>query len=147
MSFSLRPPKRYQRRVRLKVCSWGSNMRQGTLVWSIASCLFLFSVAVGQTQRGEITGTVHVQPSGLAARNAVVTIAELKKTALTDESGHYEFHDIPAGTYQLIAHLDRVPDVVKTITLTTLGPVTTDFELALAPVNEQVTVTASGSAE
>ena len=122
-------------------------MREGTLVWSIASCLFLFSVVAAQTQRGEICGTVRVQPSGLAARNAVVTIAELKKAALTDESGHYEFHDIPAGTYQLIAHLDRVPDVVKTITLTTTGTTTTDFELALAPVNEQVTVTASGSVE
>jgi iron complex outermembrane receptor protein len=122
-------------------------MRQETVVWSIATCLFLIAVAAGQTQRGEISGTVHVQPSGLAARNAVVTIAELKKTALTDESGHYEFHDIPAGTYQLIAHLDRVPDVVKTITLTATRTITTDFELALAPVNEQVTVTASGSAE
>ncbi|MGH9873519.1 MAG: TonB-dependent receptor [Pyrinomonadaceae bacterium] len=95
---------------------------------------------------GTIRGTVRLEPSGTAARNAVVTLAELKKSALTDENGAFQFRDIPAGKYQLIAHLDRVPDVVKTVEVRN-GDQTIDFQLTLAPVSEQVTVTATGSAE
>jgi iron complex outermembrane receptor protein len=101
-------------------------------------------------QSSAATGTVHgavmIEPSGTAARNAVMTIAELKKSVLTDENGVFEFSNIPVGKYQLIAHLDRVPDVVKTVEITG-GNQTIDFQLTLSPVSEQVTVTATGSAE
>src|SRR5216684_2159443 len=101
---------------------------------------------LGPVITGVIRGIVRLQPSGTTARNVVLTIAELKKSVLTDENGAYEFKDIPAGKYQIIAHLDRVPDVVKTINVAS-GIQTFDFQLALAPVSEQVTVTATGSAE
>src|SRR5882762_5217857 len=100
----------------------------------------------GPVISGVISGIVTLQPSGTTARNVVLTIAELKKSVLTDENGAYEFKDIPAGKYQIIVHLDRVPDVVKTINVTSRTQ-TFDFQLALAPVREQVTVTATGSAE
>src|SRR5713226_2870746 len=100
----------------------------------------------GAVITGVIRGIVRLQPSRTTARNVVLTIAELKKSVLTDENGAYEFKDIPAGKYQIIAHLDRVPDVVKTINVTS-GIQTFDFQLTLAPVSEQVTVTATGSAE
>jgi iron complex outermembrane receptor protein len=93
-----------------------------------------------------VRGSVRIAPSGKVARNAVVTIAELKKAALTDESGAFEFHDIPAGKYLFIAHLDRVPDVVKTVEVAG-GDQTIDLLLTLTTISEQVTVTASGSAE
>jgi iron complex outermembrane receptor protein len=70
----------------------------------------------------------------------------LKKSVLTDQNGVFEFRNIPAGKYQIFAHLDRVPDVVKTIEITGADQ-TVDFQLTLAPVSEQVTVTATGSAE
>ena len=75
-----------------------------------------------------------------------MTIAELKKSMLTDEGGAFRFDDIPAGRYQIIAHLDRVPDVVKTVEVTN-GNQTVNFQLTLNAVREQVTVTATGSAE
>jgi len=75
-----------------------------------------------------------------------VTIAELKKSILTDESGAFRFDDVPPGKYQIIAHLDRVPDVVKTVEVTD-GNQTVNFQLTLAAVREQVTITATGSAE
>src|SRR6267143_4965275 len=91
-----------------------------------------------------IQGVVRIGPSGIAARNAVVTIAELRKSILTDESGAFRFDDVPPGKYQIIAHLDRVPEVVKTVEVTNANqPV--NFQLTLAAVREQVTVTASGS--
>jgi iron complex outermembrane receptor protein len=75
-----------------------------------------------------------------------VTIAELKKSVLTDETGAFIFSGVPVGKCQIIAHLDRVPDVVKTVEVTGADQ-TIDFQLTLAPVSEQVTVTATGSAE
>jgi len=123
-------------------------VRSQTILSATLIALLLSATGFAQSSTG--TGTVHgivrVEPSGTAARNAVVTIAELKKSVLTDENGAFEFNHVPAGKYQIIAHLDRVPDVVKTVEVTT-GNQTIDFQLTLAPVSEQVTVTATGSAE
>ena len=102
--------------------------------------------AQGSSATGNIRGTVTLQPSAIAARNAVVTIVELKKSVLTDDSGAFVFDGIPTGDYQIIAHLDRVPDVVKMVEVNG-GNQTIDFQLTLAPVSEQVTVTATGSAD
>ena len=93
-----------------------------------------------------IRGSVTLQPAGTRAPNALVTIAELKRSALTDNKGAFEFIGVPAGKYEMIAHLDRVSDVAKTITVNT-GVVVVDFELSVAPISEQVTVTASGFVE
>ena len=45
----------------------------------------------GSVITGVIRGIVTLQPSGTTARNVVLTIAELKKSVLTDENGAYEF--------------------------------------------------------
>ena len=123
-------------------------MRIQAVLSTILSILVFSLAALAQSPalRGTIHGTVRIEPSGAGARNAVVTIAELKRSALTDESGSFELKDVPAGKYQLFAHLDRVPDVVKTIEVIG-GDQTIDFELTLTPVSEQVTVTPTGSAE
>jgi iron complex outermembrane receptor protein len=101
-------------------------------------------------QSAAVTGTIHgtarIEPFSTAARNAVVTIVELKRSVLTDENGAFEFKGIPIGKYQVFAHLDRVPDVIKTVEVTS-GDQTVDFELSLTPVSEQVTVTTTGTAE
>src|SRR6266446_2890641 len=95
---------------------------------------------------GTIRGTVLLEPSGVAARNAIITIAELKRSVGTDEHGAFVFNNVTAGKYQIIAHLDRVADVVRQVKVTS-GEQTINFTLTLAPVSEQVTVTATGSAE
>src|SRR6267142_1687828 len=116
-------------------------------VFSIILSIFLLSpTKYAEIPQGMIHGRVSIRPSDTAARNAVVTIVELKRSVLTDENGGFEFKGIPAGKYQMFAHLDRVPDVIKTVEVTG-GDQTVDFELSLTPVSEQVTVTATGSAE
>ncbi|HEU5237610.1 MAG TPA: TonB-dependent receptor [Pyrinomonadaceae bacterium] len=70
----------------------------------------------------------------------------MRRSVLADENGTFEFKDVPTGTCHIIAHLDRVPDVVKSVEVTP-GDQRVDFEMTLAPVGEQVTITASGSAE
>src|SRR5712691_926190 len=121
-------------------------MRAQAVLSTILSILFLSITAFAGTPPGTIRGSVRIRPSDTAARNAVVTIVELKRSVLTDENGGFEFKGIPAGKYQMFAHLDRVPDVIKTVEVTG-GDQTVDFELSLTPVSEQVTVTATGSAE
>lgn len=112
--------------------------------------LLFISVGGGFAQSGNsdntLGGTVRLKESGSAVRNASVTIAELKRTTLTDVNGKYHFTQIPAGRYDLIVHLDRVADVVKVIEVN--NEITmVDFELAITGISEQVTVTASGSLE
>ena len=116
------------------------------IVIALAFC-FLNLGVVAQSRNGAVAGTVRVEPSGDSARNAVVTVAELKSSTLTDTGGAYKLNDVPSGTYHIIAHLDRVPDKVKTVTVTAGTTATVDFDLSLASLNEQVTVTASGSTE
>ncbi|MCA1592352.1 MAG: TonB-dependent receptor [Acidobacteria bacterium] len=124
------------------------KLRIQTVLSSALITLLLSITAFAQSPAvtGTIRGVVHVEPSGMATRNAVVTISELRRSMLTDENGAFEFIDIPVGKYQIIAHLDRVPDVVKTVEVRG-GDQMVDFQLTLAPVSEQVTVTATGSAE
>jgi len=95
---------------------------------------------------GTIHGVVSLGPSGTPVRNAVVTIAELQRSVLTDQNGAFQFTDVPAGRYQVVAHLDRVPDVLKRVEISS-GDQTINFQLSLAPVRGEVIVTASGSAE
>ncbi len=116
------------------------------ILFSISAVVCRAAYGQGSAVTGTIHGTVMIAPSGTAARNAVVTVAELRKSVFTDESGAFEFRDLPAGKYEIFAHLDRVPDVVKTVEVTG-GDQTLDFQLTLTPVSEQVTVTATGSAE
>lgn len=112
----------------------------------ILGILFLSPTVLAVNPAGTIRGSVRIRPSNTAARNAVVTIVELKKSVLTDEHGAFEFKGIPVGKYQVFAHLDRVPDVIKTVEVSGADQ-RVDFELSLTPVSEQVTVTATGSAE
>src|SRR5581483_10084837 len=120
-------------------------MRIPTILSSTLVALLLAGSASAQSPAagGKLRGTVLIEPFGTPARNAVVTIVELNKSALTDENGAFVLTDVPAGTYQFITHLDRVPDVVKTVAVMG-GDQKVDLQLTLAPVSEQVTVTASG---
>ncbi len=112
--------------------------------------LILLSVGVTFAQAGKdsniISGTVTFKDSGSAVRNASVTVAELKRTVLTDENGKYEIYHVPAGKYDLIVHLERVSNLVKTIDVSS-GAATVDIELPINAISEQVTVTATGSLE
>jgi len=100
------------------------------ILLAIVGSLFvsLTAVAQGSVAMGMIHGTVQIEPSGIAARNAVVTIAELKRSVLTDENGVYEFKGIVPGKYHLFSHLDRVPDLIKTVEVSA-GDQTVDFDL------------------
>src|ERR1700716_764135 len=86
----------------------GENVRTNLILSLALSALLFSATAFAQSSgvTGAIRGTVTIAPSGTMARNAVVTIAELKKSVLTDQKGAFEFRNIPTGKYQIFAHLD-----------------------------------------
>jgi iron complex outermembrane recepter protein len=102
--------------------------------------------AAGQQSTGTATlrGTVTLGESGKPVHNVLITILQLKRTVDTDDNGHYEFQGVPPGRYDVVAHLDRVPDLVRSVELTGTEA-TLDFQFELSGVREEVTVTATGS--
>ncbi|MFT3743728.1 MAG: TonB-dependent receptor [Pyrinomonadaceae bacterium] len=113
--------------------------------------LFLFTfisiAAPGQSDpnSGSITGTVKLGSENTVLHEATIQIVELKKTAITDDSGVYRFSGIAPGTYTLLVHQEGFADQKKTVTVTAAGQATADFALQLSGLKENVTVTASGS--
>ena len=105
------------------------------------------AVAFGDNAGSTLRGTVTLETSGKPVHGVIVTILQLKQSVETGDDGVYEFQNVPAGTYSVVAHLDRVPDVVQTVQVADGAPITADFQLRLRVVREQVTVSASGGEE
>jgi iron complex outermembrane receptor protein len=91
-----------------------------------------------------LRGTVTLGDTGKPVHNVMITVLQLKRTVTTDDDGHYEFTDLPVGKYDVVAQLDRVPDVVRSADLTA-GAATLDFQIELSSLREEVTVTATGN--
>ena len=111
----------------------------------LVSFLVLLTGSVLGQSNTTLRGTVTLADSGKPIHNVIVTILQLKRTVGTDDNGKYEFAGVPPGTYDVVAHLDRVPDLVQSTTITAGGEATLDFKIQLSGVSEQVTVTATGT--
>jgi iron complex outermembrane recepter protein len=109
--------------------------------------LFGLSVCGLAQTNGRLRGTVTLGGTEKPVHNVLVTIIQLKRSVETDEKGAYEFQNVPAGKYDVTAHLDLAPDVVRTVQVTVGDEATVDFQIQLSAVREQVTVTATGSEE
>ena len=105
----------------------------------------LGSLAAFGQSTATLRGTVSLSDSGKPIHNVLVTILQLKRTVDTDDNGKYEIQGVPPGRYDVVAHLDRVPDSVQSVDLTAGGEATLDFRIELTGVSEQVTVTATGT--
>jgi iron complex outermembrane recepter protein len=108
----------------------------------LVTVLSLASLCFGQSS-GTLRGVVTLGNNGSPLHDVSIQIVQLKRTVETDDNGAYEFNDVPAGTYTVLAHMDGVPDLAKMVTV--IAPETkADFILRLSGPREQVTVTASG---
>jgi iron complex outermembrane recepter protein len=92
-----------------------------------------------------LRGTVTLGETGKPVHHVLITILQLKRSVDTDEAGKYEFTNVPPGKYDVVAHLDRIPDSVQSIEVAAGAEATLDFEIDLAGIREQVTVTATGT--
>jgi iron complex outermembrane receptor protein len=109
------------------------------------TCLPIIGLAQPRQGGGTLQGTVTLGDSDSIIHNVIVTILQLRRSVDTDESGKYEFRDLPPGRYDVVAHLDRAPDVVRSIDVAGSGATTLDFQIQLTGLQEQVTVTATGT--
>lgn len=107
--------------------------------------LALASLPAVAQSTATLRGTVTLGDTDKPVHNVLITVLQLKRTVDTDDDGKYEFTDLPPGKYDVLAHLDRVPDVVQSIELTAGSDATLDFQIHLSNLNEQVTVTATGT--
>ena len=114
------------------------------LAVTVAFISVLSLQAFGQAN-ATLRGTVTLGESGKPIHNVIVTIMQLKRTVGTDEQGNYEFKNLPPGRYDVLAHLDRVPDMVQTVDVAAGATASVDFRVELSGLSEQVTVTASGT--
>ena len=110
---------------------------------TIIASIFLFAgAAIAQT--GTVSGTVTFT-DGSALHDASVQLVQTRQTTRTDENGGYRFENVPPGRYTVLVHLEGFADASKSATVTSGGAVALDFQLQIASLEEQVTVTASGA--
>ena len=104
------------------------------------------TVALGQNT-GTLRGTVELKSQGTPLHNATVTILQLDRRAQTGDDGGYEFTGVPAGKYDVIAHVHALVDDKRSVQVPAGGAAEANFQLGFAPYREQLTVTASGREE
>ncbi|HEY2933138.1 MAG TPA: TonB-dependent receptor plug domain-containing protein [Acidobacteriota bacterium] len=112
-----------------------------------AVCLLQVPALAQAGATGTVHGVVTLEDSGKPIHGVSVTIIELRASAVTGDDGSYEIKNVPPGTYTVMAHLDRVPDVVQTVQVPGGATVEAGFKIRLRAAGEKVTVTASGSEE
>src|SRR5688572_30312581 len=96
---------------------------------------------------GSIRGTVTFEAGRSVAHDTTIHLTPLGKTARTDDAGNYRFDDLPPGRYEVVAHLHFFNDQRKVVQVSPGSAAQADFHLKLAPVRQEVTVTASGREE
>lgn len=126
-----------------KIQNW-KTLRRIPFALLLAGAISLPVLCQSTTGSATLRGTVTLGDSGKPVHHVLITILQLKRTVDTDNDGKYEFRGLPPGKYDVLAHLDRVPDTVKTVDLTS-GEGTLDFQIELSGVREEVTVSATGT--
>ncbi len=101
--------------------------------------------ATGQTRpTGVLRGRVVLERTGDPLHYAAVLIVELSRRTETDAEGRFEFANVPPGAYSVVAHLHPLADNRRTVEVPPGGVAELEFRMAIAPVHEEITVTASG---
>ncbi len=123
-------------------------MKTGVFLrWIIemTALLLLFSVTTsGQVQdAGMLRGRVLVKGREVPLKNASVRIIQLRRETQTGEGGCYEFKDVPAGSYDVAAHMHALLEDVEHVELAPGGIRVVDFHLDFANPHHEVVVTAS----
>ena len=92
---------------------------------------------------GTIRGIVRLTENGDAIAGALVLVIGPGQTVLTNAEGMFVVEDVPIGTYEILAQREHLTASRQAITILAGETTTVEFELALSPVHEEVTVTAT----
>ena len=91
-----------------------------------------------------VRGTVTLVENGGPVDGALILIIGTGAFTFTDD-GTFEFTNVPAGTYDVIAQREQLTAGLQTVSIGAGETAIADFELSLSPVREEVTVTASAA--
>ena len=95
-------------------------------------------------ETGTVRGTVTLMENGGPVDGALILIIGTGAFTFTDD-GTFEFTNVPAGTYDVIAQREQLTAGLQTVSVGAGETAIADFELSLSPVREEVTVTASAA--
>ena len=95
-------------------------------------------------ETGTVRGTVTLMENGGPVDGALILIIGTGAFTFTDD-GTFEFTNVPAGTYDVIAQREQLTAGLQTVSIGAGETAIADFELSLSPVREEVTVTASAA--
>lgn len=106
--------------------------------------LWMGTSSVLAQQNGVLKGRVTFEDKNIPVHGVIILITQIKVSTTTDDDGRYEIKNVPAGSYNVMARLDRVPDIVRRIDIAAGQEVVLDIELTLIGTREQVTISATG---
>lgn len=109
-----------------------------------AAVLAALACAISAQNTGTISGTVTIGDK-TTLHDADIQITQLRRTVHTDTSGKYTFADVPPGRYTILVHMEGFADSLRVVTVLAGQNTEANFELAIASIKEQVTVTAAGT--
>lgn len=123
------------------------EMRSRTLfvVWSVWSALWLAAGAAAQAPRPApaLSGVVR-DAGGKPLAQARVTLLRVSRSTTTDARGHYEFRNVPRGSYRAQAALIGYAPAVRAVTVEEGGDARLEFELEATPLAlDEIQVTAT----
>ncbi|HKD60295.1 MAG TPA: carboxypeptidase regulatory-like domain-containing protein [Terracidiphilus sp.] len=105
------------------------------------------SVAFAQSGSGTISGVIS-DPSGALIPGAAVTIenpvSHYSKTATTDNSGRYQFSNVPFNPYHMTVAKDGFASAAQDITVRSAVPQNMNIALQVGGATSTVTVEAAG---
>jgi len=128
---------------RLRVRRTGRSSRRIRLATlTIATLVATASVEAQET--GTVRGTVTLAENGGPVDGALILVMGTGAFTFTDD-GAFEFTNVPAGTYDVIAQREQLTAGFQSVTIDAGETAAVDFELSLSPVREEVTVTASAT--
>ncbi len=115
------------------------------------ACLLVLSCgsAWAQTNNntGTIAGTVYLERTGEPLHGVRVVLSPVGRSVESGEDGKYEFQNVPAGAFDVIAINPGLTDEHQRIQLAAGESQTADFRLRIAAIRDNVTVTATGREE
>ncbi len=102
------------------------------------------AASVFAQQTGKISGKVTFGEN-TPLHDASVKIVQLNRSVSTDEEGNFSFDAVVPGRYTLLVHVEGFSDLARTVTIAAGGAETVNFQMQIASLNEEVTVTSSGT--
>ena len=111
---------------------------------ALATAMLAATASVQAQETGTVRGTVTLAENGGPVDGALILIIGTGAFTFTDD-GAFEFTNVPAGTYDVIAQREQLTAGFQTVTLVAGETATVDFELNLSLLREEVTVTASAA--